>query len=250
MTDLEIRVAGGDTATPLNLQKRLDWIERVAGPLRGKRVIDCGCGAGEYVRGLSALGADAWGIEYSEDKVREARRHADLPQERMAVGDIEHLGFDDDHFDIALVNEVLEHVPDDRRGIREVYRVLKPGGLIVVFSPNRLYPFETHGVSLRSGTKVPHYMPFVPYVPVRLGLFEHWARNYWPWEMRELIRSGGFSIVRRAYVWQTFENISGNQPRLIRVLRPMLRTLAALFEAIPGLRAFGVSQLIVARKPD
>jgi hypothetical protein len=68
--------------------------------------------------------------------------------------------------------------------------------------------------------------------------------------MRELIRSGGFSIVRRAYVWQTFENISGNQPRLIRVLRPMLRTLAALFEAIPGLRAFGVSQLIVARKPD
>jgi SAM-dependent methyltransferase len=248
--DLEIRAAGGDTATPLNLQKRVDWIERVAGPLRGKRVIDCGCGAGEYVRSLNARGADAWGIEYSEDKIREARQHADLPEERLAVGDIEHLEFENGCFDLALLNEVLEHVPDDLRGIREVHRIVKPGGLIVVFSPNRLYPFETHGVSLRSGAKVPHYMPFVPYVPVRLGLFEYWARNYWPWELRELIRSGGFSVVRCAYVWQTFENISGNQPRLIRVLRPALRAIAALFEAIPGLRAFGVSQLIVARKPD
>ena len=168
---------------------------------------------------------------------------------RVAGGDIEHLGFDDDHFDIALVNEVLEHVPDDLQGVREVHRIVKPGGLIVVFSPNRLYPFETHGVSLRSGTKVPHYIPFVPYVPVRLGLFEYWARNYWPWELRALIGSGGFSILRCAYVWQTFENISGNQPRPIRVLRPVLRALAALFEATPGLRVFGVSQLIVARKP-
>ncbi len=249
MTDLEIRAAGGDTGTPLNLRKRVDWIERVAGPLRGKTVIDCGCGAGEYVRSLSALGADVWGIEYSEDKIREARRHADLPAQRVAVGDIENLAFEDGRFDIALVNEVLEHVPDDRQGIREVHRIVKPGGLIVVFSPNRLYPFETHGVSLRSGAKVPHYVPFVPYVPVRLGLFEYWARNYWPWELRGLIGSGGFSIERCDYVWQTFENISGNQPRLIRLLRPVLRLFAALLERTPGLRAFGVSQLIVARKP-
>jgi ubiquinone/menaquinone biosynthesis C-methylase UbiE len=249
VTDLEIRAAGGDTGTPLNLRKRVDWIERVAGPLRGKSIIDCGCGAGEYVRSLSALGAEVWGVEYSEEKILEARRHADLPQERVSVGDIERLEFEEGRFDVALVNEVLEHVPDDLQGIREVHRIVKPGGLVVVFSPNRLYPFETHGVSLRSGTKVPHYVPFVPYVPVRLGLFEYWARNYWPWELRRLIGSGGFSIVRSAYVWQTFENISGNQPRLIRVLRPLLRSIAALFEATPGLRAFGVSQLIVARKP-
>jgi SAM-dependent methyltransferase len=249
VTDLEIRAAGGDTGTPLNLRKRVDWIERVAGPLRGKGVIDCGCGSGEYVRSLSALGAQVWGVEYSEDKIREARRCADVPNDRVAVGDIEHLEFEDGRFDVALVNEVLEHVPDDMQGIREVYRIVKPGGMIVVFSPNRLYPFETHGVSLRSGTEVPHYVPFVPYVPVRLGLFEYWARNYSPWELRKLICAGGFSIVRCAYVWQTFENISGNQPRLIRVLRPVLRALSALFEATPGLRAFGVSQLIVARKP-
>jgi ubiquinone/menaquinone biosynthesis C-methylase UbiE len=249
MTQLEIQVAGGDTATPLNLQKRLDWIAAVAGPLRGKSVIDCGCGAGEYVRALTTLGADAWGIEYSEEKIREAQRLGGLSDGRVAVGDIEAIEFDDDYFDVALVNEVLEHVPRDDRGIREVHRILKPGGVAVIFSPNRLYPFETHGVSLRSGAKVPHYVPFVPYVPVRLGLFQYWARNYWPWELRALIRSGGFSIERWSYVWQTFENISGNQPRLIRALRPLLRAIAGALEATPGLRALGVSQLIVARKP-
>jgi SAM-dependent methyltransferase len=249
MTKLEIQVAGGDTATPLNLQKRIDRICAAAGTVHGKRAIDCGCGAGEYVRALTALGADAWGIEYSAEKVGEAVRLGGLPEGRVAVGDIENIDFPDDHFDIALVNETLEHVPRDDRGIREVHRILKPGGLALIFSPNRLYPFETHGVSLRSGTKVPHYIPFVPYVPVRLGVFEYWARNYWPWELRGLVRAGGFSIESWGYVWQTFENISGNQPRLIAAFRPLLRTIASALEVTPGLRAFGVSQLIVARKP-
>jgi SAM-dependent methyltransferase len=248
MTKLEIQAAGGDTATPLNLQKRLDWISAVAGPLRGKSAIDCGCGAGEYVRALTNLGADAWGIEYSAEKIGEAVRIGGLPEGRVAVGDIEAIEFADDHFDIALVNEVLEHVPHDDRGIREVHRILKPGGVALIFSPNRLYPFETHGVSLRSGAKVPHYLPLVPYVPVRLGLFQYWARNYWPWELRALVRAGGFSIERCAYVWQTFENISGHQPRWIAALRPLLRAIARALEATPVLRAFGVSQLIVARK--
>jgi ubiquinone/menaquinone biosynthesis C-methylase UbiE len=249
MTKLEIQAAGGDTGTPLNLQKRLDWMHAVAGPLGGRSVIDCGCGAGEYVRALTNLGADAWGIEYSAEKIDDAQRLAGVPEGRVAVGDLESLEFPDAHFDIALVNEVLEHVPHDDQAIREVHRILKPGGVAVIFSPNRLYPFETHGVSLRSGAKVPHYIPFVPYVPVRVRLFEYWARNYWPWELRALVRAGGFSIERWGYVWQTFENISGQQPRWIGALRPLLRAVARALEATPGLRAFGVSQLIVARKP-
>ncbi len=248
MTKLEIQVAGGDTATPLNLHKRLDWIRAIAGPLEGKSAIDCGCGAGEYVRALTALGADAWGIEYSAEKIGEAQRLGGLPEGRVAVGDIEAIEFADERFDVALVNEVLEHVPRDDRGIREVHRILKPGGVALIFSPNRLYPFETHGVSLRSGAKVPHYIPLVPYIPVRLGLFQYWARNYWPWELRALVRAGGFSIERCVYVWQTFENISGHQPRWIAALRPLLRAIARALEATPALRAFGVSQLIVARK--
>ena len=241
--ELAIRPAGGDTATPRNLSKRLALLERHAGPLVDKRVLDCGCGGGDWVRALSALGADAWGVE-----VDAAKLSADP---HIESGDLEKLRFDDESFDVALLNEVLEHVPDDRRALAEALRVLCPGGVLVVFSPNRLFPFESHGVALRrSGRKLSPATPFVPWIPLRLGrlFFDYWARNYWPWELAGLVGAAGLRVRHRSYVWQTFENVSGRQPRWIRALRPGLRALAAGLESTPGLRAFGISQLLVAVK--
>ena len=251
---LTIRPAGGDTATPLNLQKRIRAIEQRVGPVNGLRLLDCGCGEGDYVRALTALGADAWGIEYSEDKLEASRCSEawdDTLADQIQQGDLEKLLFESSSFDIALLNEVLEHVPDDRRCLAEISRVLKPGGALVVFSPNRLFPFETHGVALRlSGRKVSPAVPFIPWVPLRLGqrYFDYWARNYWPWELRRLLADAGFEVVDCGCVWQTFENISGQQPRWMSACRPLLRRVAEGLEGVPLLRALGASQLLVARR--
>jgi SAM-dependent methyltransferase len=246
-----IRPAGGDTAAPRNLRKRVGRIEALAGPLRGRRVIDCGCGSGGYVRALADRGADVFGIEIEASKLREAALAPDLAG-RVESGDVAHLGFEDGSFDVALLNEVLEHVPDDRRALREVHRILRPGGRLVIFSPTRIHPFETHGVRLRgSGRRVPHWVPFVPWIPVRIGrwLVDYWARNYWPSELRARVRESGFEILHTGSVWQTFENISGHQPGWLRRLAPRLRAVCERLERTPVLRAFGVSQLIVAEKP-
>ena len=249
---MRIEPAGGDTATPLNLRKRLAWIERFAAPLAKKRVLDCGCGAGEYVRALLALGADAWGVEFDERKLAAGAARDEELAARLSVGDLEALAFPDESFDAALLNEVLEHVPDDGAALAEVCRVLRPGGRLILLSPTRLYPFETHGVSWRgSGRRVPHTVPGIPWIPVSIGerIFAYWARNYWPWELRALVRGAGLRVIATGAVWQTFENISGRQPRWMAALRPLLRALCGICERIPGLRAFGVSQLIVAEKP-
>jgi 2-polyprenyl-3-methyl-5-hydroxy-6-metoxy-1,4-benzoquinol methylase len=82
---------------------------------------------GLEIQALTNLGADTWGIEYSAKKIGEAVRLGGLPEGRVAVGDIEAIEFADDHFDVALINEVLEHVPHDDAGIREVHRILKSG---------------------------------------------------------------------------------------------------------------------------
>ena len=141
-------------------------------------------------------------------------------------------------------NEVLEHVPDDHKALAEVYRILRPGGQLVVFSPNRLFPFETHGVELRGrSTKLPPATPLIPYLPLRVGklFLDYWARNYWPSELRRMVRRPGFIIEKKLYIWQTFENISGTQPLLIKKCLPVFRGIASLCERTPGLRSFGVS---------
>jgi SAM-dependent methyltransferase len=245
-----IEPGGGSTGAPLNLQKRVGLIQKYIS-LAGTTMLDCGCGTGEYVLALNRLGAEAWGIEYSPAKVAEFKRLNQWP-ERVSVGNVEQTGFAPSSFDAALLNEVLEHVSDDRRALREIHRLLRPDGTLFVFSPNRLYPFEIHGVALKaSGRRIPHYTPLVPYLPLRLGraIFRYWARNYWPGELRRLVRECGFRITHTDYVWQTFENLSGNQPRLVTALRPWLRQVSSLLERAPLVRALGVSQMIVAEKP-
>jgi ubiquinone/menaquinone biosynthesis C-methylase UbiE len=193
---------------------------------------------------------EAFGIEYDKSKVAHARNH---PQHghRIFQGDVQSLPFGNSSFDYAMLNEVLEHVPDEAVALKELHRILKPGGTLFIFSPNRWFPFETHGVYLkRSNHLLPHWVPFVPYLPLVLGkrFFRYWARNYGQTELRGLVCTAGFSIVQTSFVWQTFEDISGHQPGLVRICRPAFRKSANCLEATPFLTRFGVSQVLVCRR--
>jgi ubiquinone/menaquinone biosynthesis C-methylase UbiE len=231
------------------MAKRLALISSFT-PLRGRKILDCGCGAGEYLLALEAAGAEVWGVEQDREKVAIFTSRCPASG-KISVGDLECLNYQSESFDAALLNEVLEHVTAEGVALGEIHRVLKKGGLLFVFSPNRLYPFETHGVFLKaSRVHIPPYIPFVPYIPVRAGrkFFSYWARNYWPSELRALVRDSGFEILSTSYIWQTFENISGHQPWWIRGSRKMLRRVANLMENLPVVRAMGTSQVIVAQK--
>lgn len=244
-----IPIAGGDTATPANLATRLAVIARHV-TLRGADVLDAGCGAGEYVEPLTRLGARVRGVEYLAHKVREWER-LHPGDRRVTEGDLAAVPFPDASFDVVLLNEVLEHVPDEGAGLRELHRVLRAGGTLVLLAPNRRYPFETHGVDTQDGRRIPPIRTlFLPWLPVALVMrfVRPWARNYWPGELRRLVEAHGFRVVAHDYVWQTFENISGRQPALVRALAPLLRMVARGAQRVAGLRSFGVSQVIVARR--
>ena len=120
--------------------RRLAFIRQYV-ELRAKRILDIGCGLGMYVSQFRQFSDDVYGVDIDPDKI--ARASEWLPN--LRVSPAEELPFEDDSFDLILLNEVIEHVDDDRRTIAEAYRVLAPGGHIVVYAPNRLYPFETHG---------------------------------------------------------------------------------------------------------
>lgn len=245
-----IEVAGSDTDAPRILAKRLGIMLRWR-DLAGLRVLDAGCGAGGYVTAMAAAGADAAGIEYMADKVAEwqARHPGD---DRVRQGTLAAIDFPDASFDAVLLNEVLEHVPDDRQALQEIFRVLKPGGTLFMFTPSRWYPVETHGFLTKSGKHLSGLRaPFLPWIPLRISerYVTFWARNYWPGELATITRGEGFAIDHHGFVWQTFENISGGRKRLIHRIAPLARAVADLAERLPIVHRFGVSQLIVARRP-
>jgi ubiquinone/menaquinone biosynthesis C-methylase UbiE len=232
------------------MRKRLAFIRPFLLPDRFK-FLDCGCGSGDYVFALiDQLELDARGIEYDHQKVQTANLNPSYGH-RITQADLQAIPCDSEQYDYAMLNEVLEHVPDERVALREVYRILKPGGMLFVFSPNRWFPFETHGLYLKSsGRRVPHWLPFIPYISLNIGnrFFRYWARNYWQTELRELVSSAGFTIIKAGFLWQTFEGISGRQPRLITVTKPVLRRFASILESLPFLNRFGVSQVLICRK--
>jgi SAM-dependent methyltransferase len=246
----EIAIGGGDTDAPENLAKRAALILSYL-PDDPCRFLDCGCGSGGYIVTLSRRHAiDAYGIEFESEKVAKAHARG-LDKSRVLQGDIEDLPHTSGSFDAVLLNEVLEHVPDQHRGLDEVHRVLRPGGLLFVFSPNRRFPFETHGViSKRTGRSLPHYVPFIPWLPLSFGQrwFHYPARNYWPGELCKLVQGHDFRLVTRNWVWQTFENISGNQPRWIRRAAGPLRMMARILERVPLVRTLASSQFLLFEK--
>jgi len=245
-----IKIGGGDTGTPLNVAKRISYIRKFLVPSQS-RVIDCGCGGGQYVLALNNYcSVEAIGIEYQLEKALNAQRVPEL-HGKIIHGDIEHIPYPDQFFNVALLNEVIEHIPDEKMALSEIHRILARDGLVIIFAPNRLYPFETHGVRLKkNGKKVPHWVPLIPYLPLSIGnkVFEYWARNYWQSEIINLTQSVGFIVVERAWMWQTFENISGKQPSFAGPIKPILRSISNLCQRLPVIKIFGVSQVIVARK--
>src|SRR3954462_1125902 len=91
--------------------------------LRGKVVVDIGCGDGAFVRALAGAGADALGIEVSEDAVARARERD--PAHRYELGGAERLPLEDASVDVVTLMRSLHHVPDPASAFPELRRVVR-----------------------------------------------------------------------------------------------------------------------------
>ena len=121
---------------------RTEWhIPEAAGfaGARGLRVLEIGCGLGTDGAGFARAGARYTGVDLTEAAVSLARRRFELeglPGE-FRVADAEALPFADGAFDLVYSHGVLHHTPDTERAVREVRRVLRPGGRAVVMLYHR-----------------------------------------------------------------------------------------------------------------
>jgi SAM-dependent methyltransferase len=101
------------------------WVLSLAGLSPGLRVLDAGCGNGEYLRALSGHPVLAAGCDLSMGMLRSS------PHRALLNADVSALPVRDGTFDVALAAHMLYHVPDRRAAVRELRRVLAPGGVCI-----------------------------------------------------------------------------------------------------------------------
>jgi SAM-dependent methyltransferase len=220
-------------------QRRLEMIKKAAGERLKGQILENGCGVGMYVEKLASLGGSVFGLEFDFERTLEAGRRN--PHILNAAG--ESLPYPASVFDLILSHEVLEHVQDDRAAVREMIRVLKPGGRVVVFCPNRGYPFETHGIFWNGkyyfGNKF-----FVNYLPraLRDKLAPH-VRVYARRDVQKLFEGLPVKFIKRTVIFGAYDNI------IVRfgVLGKFLRAILQFLEATP-LKGLGLSHFWVVDK--
>ena len=220
-------------------QRRLQMIlEAAAERIHGSVFVD-GCGLGTYLSRLAAADNRTIGLDI------EFARTLDAVQQtpRVVCGVGEHLPFPDASFDLILSHEVLEHVQNDQMAINEIVRTLKPGGRLVLFCPNRGYPFETHGIYWN---KKYHFgnIPLVNYLPRRWR--DHLAPHvnvYTRKDLRRLFAGKPVKFITRRTIFGAYDNIIARSPALGKVIRSLLQAL----EHSP-LQVFGLSHFLVVEK--
>ncbi|MGH0031853.1 MAG: methyltransferase domain-containing protein [Myxococcota bacterium] len=111
-------------------ERHISFLSR--GLARGDRVLDVGCGRGVILGALADRGLEVHGVEISA----EAARGADPRAEIRIVEHLADAGYPDAFFDEVVIWHVLEHLHDPQGTVREVQRILKPGGRLIVAVPN------------------------------------------------------------------------------------------------------------------
>jgi SAM-dependent methyltransferase len=216
-------------------------------PERSTRVLEIGCSSGVMIRRLQAAGyGSVLGIDISPEAIAECHRQG---TKEARVMDARRLDFPNDSFDLITASDVLEHLADDAGALRDWSRVLRPGGVLVVFVP--AFP------GLWSAHDVANY---------------HFRRYRLP-ELKSKAAAAGFVSERESYwnaclflpiaVVRAFKRIFPKRDERgvsdSDLFPPMAPLNWSLFKILSGENAafrhglnfpFGVSAMIVARKPD
>lgn len=220
-------------------ERRFAMLREAAGErLKGKVLVD-GCGVGMYLSRLVPVSGIAIGLDIELPRVQESREFT--PNVFCAAG--EYVPLVSDSLDLVFSHEVLEHVQDDQKAIREMVRVLKPGGRIVLFCPNRGYPFETHGHYWKGkyhfgNTPLINWLPR----PLRDKLAPH-VEVYTRKDLAKLFAGLPVKFVERRTIFGAYDNIIERKPGLGKGLRSVLQA----FEKTPVQR-LGLSHFWVVEK--
>jgi SAM-dependent methyltransferase len=177
-----------DMAFKRRVRTIFEWIE----PTDGKLIYDCACGRGFYLNMIRTVSrCKLFGLELDPEIVEKAGRNVShLPDVHVVRANIYDQPWPDDMFDGIILSEILEHIEDDVRGLREVYRVLKPGGVVAITVPHANYPFWWDPINKTLETLFNTHIQHGPLA----GIWANHVRLYTMELLRKAVLQAGFQI--------------------------------------------------------
>lgn len=179
---------------------RVKKILKLLGEPSDKKILDLGCGKGRFCRKIKDFGfVNIIGVEPSKELIRIARRNnKDIKFVQASATD---LPFGDNEFDILVCIEVLEHIPDTEKAIKEMKRVLRPGGRILIMDKNilSLHPLYFIPTLFWKNFLENRNKWFYP----RNFIFKE--KYFIPWKLDKILKSH-FSYTKIRFVRYEFEN--------------------------------------------
>ena len=228
-------------------ERRLTLIEAHLTKISAKNIIDIGCGVGAYTQKIYQKGYNVFGLDVETEriekakKIEEANQNTNILEYMSAVG--EFLPFKNSTIDAIILNEVIEHVDNEVKVVSEIERVLAKRGIAIIFAPNILFPFETHGCYI--GKKfIFRNIPFINWFPkkIRNKLVPH-ARVYSKKSIEKLFSTNSMKIEHHGYIFPGFNNIERRSKFLAKILRHIL------YKIENGVFAcFGISHFMIVKK--
>jgi len=162
-----------------DIRKRIAVVfdELLPEDISGKKLLDAGCGTGWFSKRACERGAEVTSMDLGEKLLEKVAQKCDS---KRIVGSVLEMPFEDNTFDIVVSSEVIEHVTEPATAIYEMHRVLKPGGALVLTTPNKLWYFAIW---------IANTFKLRPYE----GL-ENWL---WWNELKDELKNTGFEITER-----------------------------------------------------
>jgi len=222
------------------IKKRLSLMEKYI-KLNGKVILDVGCGNGAYDIEMAKKAELVVCIDI--EKKRLTRLQSEIKEHKFKniqglLMDAEDLSFPDNYFDVVTLIEVLEHIPNPIKVLKEANRVLGKNGLITIFVPNKLWIFETHGGHIKK-YKINQRIPLLSWAPKFIHERIANARIYTKNQLISELVQAGFTDIKIDYMFPPLDKID-------QKLAPFLRRVLYPFEKTP-LKVWGVSIFAIAR---
>jgi len=187
-----------------NPMSRYGLAEKLAFPkkIRGKKLLDAGCGAGYLLFDYALYGADVTGIDQSEQSINAIREQAEYfgLHPNLIVGDLEKVELPDKEFDYIFSTYVLHHTPHPEIVLAKFRRWIKDDGHARITISNKYAADNAFRLGMEG---LLMYFPFVSrMVPEKFKLKVHWRDRFenpfWdPWSKRELVervQNAGFRV--------------------------------------------------------